>query len=76
MTISLTLIVGTSTSILEIEQEHLGRQKIKEIPFKNKISRISALAYNSLSGMYNYNICYIIIINLLNFNLIFYFILR
>lgn len=54
MTISPTLIVGTSTSILEIEQEHLGRQKIKEIPLKNKISRITAIAYNSLSGMYNY----------------------
>lgn len=54
--ISPTLIVGTSTSILEIEHEHLGRQKIKELPLKNKIFRISAVAYNSLSGMYKQNI--------------------
>lgn len=49
--ISPTLIVGTSTSILEIEHEHLGHRKIKELPLKNKIFRISAVAYNSLSGM-------------------------
>jgi len=73
MTISPTLIVGTSTSILEIEQEHLGRQKIKEIPLKNKIGKISAVTYNSLSGMYNYNTHYTIVIGLLNFNLKFFF---
>lgn len=48
--ISSTLIVGTSTSLLEIEQVHLGRQKVKEIPLKNKISKISAIVYNSVSG--------------------------
>lgn len=53
--ISPTLIVGTSTSILEIEQEHLGRQKIKEISLKNKIFRVSAIAYNSLLGILNVN---------------------
>lgn len=50
ITIPSTLIVGASTIILEIEQEHLGRQKIKEIPLKNYISRITAITYNSLSG--------------------------
>lgn len=45
------LIVGTPTSIIEIEQEHLGRQKVKKISLKNDVSSISALAYNSLSGM-------------------------
>lgn len=46
-----TLIVSTSTSILEIQHKYLGRQKIKEIPLKNKLSRISAVVYNSVSGM-------------------------
>lgn len=46
-----TLIVGTPTSIIEIEQEHLGRQKAKKISLKNDVSSISALTYNSLSGM-------------------------
>lgn len=50
MTIPSTLIVGASSIILEIEQEHLGRQKVKEIPLKNQVSRISAITYNSLSG--------------------------
>jgi len=77
MTISPNLIVGTSTSILEIEQEHLGRQKIKEIPLKNKIGKISAVTYSSLSGMYDYNTHYIIVIGLLNSNLIYiFFIIR
>jgi hypothetical protein len=49
--VSYTLIVGTPRSILELELEHLGHQKVKEIPLKNKISKISAIAYNSLSGM-------------------------
>lgn len=46
-----TLIVATSTSILEIEQEHLGRQKVKEISLKNEMFSISAVTYNSLSGI-------------------------
>lgn len=46
-----TLIVSTSTSILEIQHKYLGRQKIKEIPLKNKLSQISAVVYNSVSGM-------------------------
>ncbi|VVC34061.1 Hypothetical protein CINCED_3A006126 [Cinara cedri] len=45
-----SLIVSTSTSILEIQQKYLGRQKVKEIPMKNKLSRISAVAYNSIFG--------------------------
>lgn len=47
-----TLIVGTSNGLLEVEHEHLGRQKIIEIPLKNKIPRISALVYNSLTGIF------------------------
>lgn len=50
-TINPSLIVGTSTSILEIEHVHLGRHKVKEIPLKTKISRISAVTYNSLTGI-------------------------
>lgn len=50
-TITPSLIVGTSTSILEIEHVHLGRHKVKEIPLKTKISRISAVTYNSLTGI-------------------------
>jgi len=46
-----TLIVSTPTSIIEIEQEHLGHQKAKKIPLKNDVSSISAVAYNSLTGM-------------------------
>lgn len=49
--ISPTLVVGSSTNLLEVEQVHLGRQKVKEIPLKSKISKISAIAYNSISGM-------------------------
>ncbi|XP_050441147.1 vitellogenin receptor [Adelges cooleyi] len=45
-----TLIVGTSTGLLQVEHEHLGRQKTIEIPLKNKIPRISAITYNSLTG--------------------------
>lgn len=52
------LIVGTSMSLLEIEQEHLGRQKIKTISLKDKISKISAIAYNSLSGMLHISISF------------------
>ncbi|XP_025205329.1 vitellogenin receptor [Melanaphis sacchari] len=48
--IPLTLIVGTPTSIIEIEQEHLGRQKVKKISLNNYVSSISAITYNSLSG--------------------------
>lgn len=61
-TISPTLIVGSSSSILEIEQEHLGRQKIKEIPLKNQIFRISAVAYDSLSGISKHFDCNVFII--------------
>lgn len=52
ITSSPSLIVGTSTSLVEIELEHLGRQKIREIPLKNKIFRISAIVYSSLFGMF------------------------
>jgi len=46
-----TLIIGTPTSIIEIEQEHLGHQKVKKISLNNYVSSISAVTYNSLSGM-------------------------